>query len=599
MKILLYILIFQIALLEIFSRESFLDSLADIQKNIDENHSPECILRDALTFDSIVKHNNLEEYKAKSLQNLGVANWYNNENIIAVDYLYESIEKFEASQNYPEIVTAYIYLGLINAQNYNYDIAEQVYKKVYQISYEHNLAYEKAVANWNLAFIYQVIQKPDLGISYYYPALEILKSNDFSDYQRDFGLFLTYFYGGTLYETLAKYDSSAYVLNLAIKHSENISVANILPTVYEYLAKVILKQNYADSALTIANKAVETSIKSDNYEYIRDAYNTLSEIYEYKKNSDSALKYHKLCYRFADSVYINDARVISAKYELQSSQDDFDRKAKQSERIIFIGIISAVILIIFLVLIYSRYKIKQKYSEQLKSHIDIKNKFFRIISHDLKGPLSSFNTLSQLLLEDFDSFDKSEIKTQLQKIEKSSNQIYNLLLNLLKWAEVQTGSYYINKTNFNIADIIQEVAQIHENEYSLKEISIEFILEQHCSVYSDENMTEGILRNLISNAIKFTPNRGKIIIRSQKQNSYCRIEITDTGTGISNEDKLKIFKIDEKLSRRGTNNENGSGLGLNLAKEFVYLNDGEIAFHSELSKGTTFWFTLPLSKNLE
>lgn len=224
---------------------------------------------------------------------------------------------------------------------------------------------------------------------------------------------------------------------------------------------------------------------------------------------------------------------------------------------------------------------------------DTKTKLFSIISHDLKGPVYSFNNLSQFLSEYYYKFTDEEKKQHIDTLKISSGNVAKLLENLLSWARLQTENMRICTERINISDLLTKESELHTQALSEKNIKLQNTSNQEINVFSDAETLSTVVRNLLSNAIKFTPEGGKITIGATEAKDFVEISIADSGIGIKKEDKDKIFNVGIKHSTIGTNNEKGTGLGLNLCKEFLEKINGSIRFESEVGKGTTFYVRLP------
>jgi len=221
-----------------------------------------------------------------------------------------------------------------------------------------------------------------------------------------------------------------------------------------------------------------------------------------------------------------------------------------------------------------------------------KDKFFSIIAHDLKNPFNSILGLSNLLLQNFDSFENEKIKEILGFIDSTANQTYNLLENLLEWSKIQQGKLIPKFQKQNLKSIANEIEELHAEFAKNKNINLENNIRPEIEVFCDIEMTKTILRNLISNAIKYTRNNGNISITANWKESKYEIKIADNGLGIA-EDKIKdLFLIEKNSSTAGTNDERGSGLGLILCKEMAEKQGGKIWVESKLNLGSTVFFTL-------
>jgi PAS domain S-box-containing protein len=240
----------------------------------------------------------------------------------------------------------------------------------------------------------------------------------------------------------------------------------------------------------------------------------------------------------------------------------------------------------------------QEYSEQLKELVATKDKFFSIIAHDLKSPFNSILGLSEIIKNDARYLDIATIEQYAGIIYSTSNNTFRLLENLLDWARIQQSQMPFQPASLILKTIANEVIELSIEKANSKIIAIINYIPDNLIVMADRNMLNTILRNLISNALKFTSANGKVGIKAITKGNTTEISVEDTGTGIKQEDISKIFEIGSSFSKRGTENEKGTGLGLLLCKEFVEKHGGHIWVESEEGKGSTFFFTINNSESL-
>jgi signal transduction histidine kinase len=234
----------------------------------------------------------------------------------------------------------------------------------------------------------------------------------------------------------------------------------------------------------------------------------------------------------------------------------------------------------------------QKFSEELQDLNATKDKFFSIIAHDLKSPFNSITGLSEIILNEARHLDISAIEQYAGIINSTSANTYRLLENLLDWARVQQSRMPFSPGPVLLKNVINEVTELLIEQANSKMIAIISYVPENLIVLADENMLKTIFRNLISNAVKFTPVNGKVEINAIHHDNEIVISVRDNGTGIKSEDIGKLFKIGANFTKRGTENEKGTGLGLILCKEFVEKHGGDIRVESEEGKGSTFIFRL-------
>ncbi len=237
-----------------------------------------------------------------------------------------------------------------------------------------------------------------------------------------------------------------------------------------------------------------------------------------------------------------------------------------------------------------------KKSNELLNEANVtKDKFFSIIAHDLKSPIGAALSMSELLNNSYDTFSEEDKKYWMNALYQSTSTTFNLLENLLTWSRIQRNNINYNPELFDIHSIINENIQLLEASISKKRIVIDKEVGASLYVYADKEMVKFILRNILSNAIKFTPVNGKIKIKAEITSSdYITINIIDNGVGMDKEKVSNLFNLDYDISTKGTEGEKGTGLGLILCKEFIDKNKGKMWVEGEQGKGSAFSFTLPV-----
>lgn len=225
-----------------------------------------------------------------------------------------------------------------------------------------------------------------------------------------------------------------------------------------------------------------------------------------------------------------------------------------------------------------------------------KDKFFSIISHDLRGPLGSLKTLLDLMIDDFDSFTPEETVEYLSLLSNSAKNIFSLLENLLIWSRAQQGLIELNPSLNDVHSVSADALDVLKLQANTKKIALINNIKPKTLAYFDINLLTTVIRNLTSNSIKFTPENGSITlscVQTSDSPDFVTISVTDTGVGMTQEILYKLFRIDVTVTNTGTSGEKGTGLGLILCKEFVEKMSGKIWVESEIGKGSTFSFTLP------
>jgi len=241
----------------------------------------------------------------------------------------------------------------------------------------------------------------------------------------------------------------------------------------------------------------------------------------------------------------------------------------------------------------------QKSKKRYKKLNATKDKFFSIISHDLKNPFNTIIGFSGLIMNNYEKLEREKIKEFSKLIYEAANSSYEMMQNLFQWAKSQRGKLKPIVSKLNINELVDSNIKLFASELIKKELKIEYTPIDEPVILSDYNIIDTVLRNLLSNAIKFSNRNTSIIITVKKEPRFMQVSVSDKGIGIKEENKNKIFHIESGKSTYGTEQERGSGLGLILCKEFIELLEGKIWFESEEGKGSTFYYTVPFNSKSE
>jgi len=271
---------------------------------------------------------------------------------------------------------------------------------------------------------------------------------------------------------------------------------------------------------------------------------------------------------------------------------------------------SAIVVMVYIYLLKSRTNRLLKHQNQQISQANealrkseknlmelnaTKDKFFSIISHDLKNPFSSLLSISDLMVDSFDDTERQDHKAGFKKINQSVKHLLDLLENLLTWSRSQRGRIKYDPVRFNLSTLVQENINLHKLLAEKKGIMLISSEQDEVYAYGDRDMINSVIRNLVTNAVKFTEKDKKVEIQLKPRDKEVEVSIVDEGIGIAEEQMEKLFRIDEKFKSTGTAGEKGTGLGLIICREFVEKNGGEISVQSAPGKGSVFSFTIPMA----
>jgi signal transduction histidine kinase len=277
--------------------------------------------------------------------------------------------------------------------------------------------------------------------------------------------------------------------------------------------------------------------------------------------------------------------------------------------LIYFAIIAGLILLsAFFIILYKKEKNIRKYAallekkneeikiqnNKLEDIILAKDKFFSILAHNLKNPFWGILGLNKLLEENYYDFSDAKKKEIITRINSSVENVYKLFEDLLSWAKTQQSTIKPVKEKLNAAELFYNSIKPFEIRAKEKNVTITVKADNNISFSADKFMLETIIGNFVDNAIKFSKENSNVILRAFYDENEVSLSIEDAGIGIPSEKIEKLFKIDENISSKGTLQEEGTGLGLIISKEFVKLNNGEVIVESVLNEGTKFTIRLPI-----
>ena len=263
-------------------------------------------------------------------------------------------------------------------------------------------------------------------------------------------------------------------------------------------------------------------------------------------------------------------KIKSYLMELQKNKDTLEKNSKEMEKL----------------------NLQLLSSERLLKELNLsKDKFFSIIAHDLRSPFTSLLGFSDFLVREAESLTSDEIRTFAANIYKSANGVFRLLENLLEWSRLQTGRIEYAPSNFNLYNLVSEIIDLYQVNAARKKISLINNVPSDFHIFADKYMINTVIRNLVSNSVKFT-SFGEIIINAFEMGEFANVCVSDTGIGMSDSTLKKLFRFDEHIVLEGTHQEKGTGLGLVICKEFIVKNKGEIWVESEIEVGSKFCFKI-------
>ena len=541
----------------------------------------------------------------------------------AIKYYLKSLKLNDKLKNHEGIAHDFLDIGKLYYAQENYDSASKYFQnalKIYKLTDDKNGI---AVCYTNIGNAISDAGYYEAGLNYYAKSIELKeKIGD------PYGVAINLNNIGDSYVELEQYSKALMYFNQSLDIANKTNEKNLISVVLLNISRVQNKLKNYEKSILYAKKSMQIAHESGYLDYEISNLENLIDAYEGKGDIKEAHKYHKIYKKIEDSLQQIDkskkVQLFNALNELEEKEYTIDNLSKKNRKVqkeykkvrrttVFL-IVATIVFALLIILLIVEYTSKKKAfnllsekSHQIsrmnneiqeqRDHLNklnkTKDKFFSIIAHDLKNPFNSIKGFTELMIENNAEYDSEKRLKFLKIVRESSSKASSLLNNLLTWANAQSENFEFKPAKINLKNEIESVVTFLEIQAVNKDIKIINEVADDIYVKADSNMLRTILRNLISNAIKFTNPRGSVKISASEEDNFIKIAVKDSGVGIPKSELDKLFNIETKTSTSGTANEQGSGLGLVLCKDFVQKHGGVIKVKSELNKGSEFTFTLP------
>jgi len=534
---------------------------------------------------------------AYSKNNLGGIYLFLGDYSIAGEYFLDALKIFESIKDDRGIGYCTYNLGKLHQRQGNFNKAIRFYKRAFEYRVKENDKLGSTASLKRIAEIYFENQKFAESLEYYNRI-----ENIYRELKDKKGIAASLAGIGGIYceqgnfQKAREYKLKALEIELEIDNKEGI-IDN-----YIKLGFINAKEKNFTEALKSVNTALDLAKEIDLKIKVNESYEMLSEIYMRKKDYKNALYFFKKHILVKDSLFTTETAQQIAETEIKYNTEKREREneslkedIEQQLLIRHFSIAILILLILFELVLFIRYRQNKKLNAKLKDLNETKNRFFYILAHDLKNPFHSLQANTQLLLDESSSLSDEEIFTLIKQINSSSSRLLALTENLLDWSRVKTGTIDISPEDIDIHELILKNLELFTQISNSKNITLETKTKKGLYCNCDKYTIETVIRNLLDNAIKFSQEKSKVIVTCEKLDDLIKINVIDEGVGIDSSDLEKLFRIDIHFSTSGTKNEQGTGLGLILIKDFIEMNHGTIQVSSEIGKGSTFSFTLPQS----
>lgn len=561
-----------------------------------------------------------EDYLAEKahLQRLiGLIWYYKVDYVTSLEYFMESLDLCKQIGNKAGEAAALNNISIIYRDQDYLDKALELDLQVLEMRKQLDNFDDLAGSLNNVAVAYMDMEDYEKALDYFWQAVSVAKQHNITN-----SLDLCYNNIGALYLEKSELDSAFKYFNISLGYSTPLNHKQMMQNSMVLLGQYYLKIGNPQRAIECLERGLKLANEIQIVYEIEWVAESLHEAYAKVGNYSKAYEIHKLYKEMADSannlatiqkitkieaeISFNKERelekIVQDKSELEN-QLKFNRARQLRDIAITIGI--ALFFILTFMYRNNRTKTRdnkilqqqkaeiEKQKTQIETLNNTKDKFLAIIAHDLRNPLGGIYKLAEVVDTNYEFLSDEKLKKYIGNIRTTSDKVYELLDNLLQWALLQQGSIEVNKQEFSLDEVIRQNIELLKGVWLQKKISVVFENDGPCSVIADHKMINTVIGNLLTNALKFTPEHGKVSILVQNNRSSCIVSVTDTGVGISKADQEMLFEFGPEKSKIGKSKEKGIGLGLVLCKEFTQLNGGRIWVESEEGRGSSFYFSIP------
>ncbi len=556
----------------------------------------------------------LNEAKVKALNNMGLDYWYQENHASALTQFLEALSVVKDGDDIKMITVLNNNIALLYHSNKDYDTALEFYEVSKKYSLDNNNEKLQASIVLNIVGVYIAQERfveADRDID---KSIEIFEKFDSTEW-----LINAYLIKGDIAIGKDNYQIALEWLNKAEKLCNELDYGTGYTSVYKSLATVYLKLKDFNTAETYALKGLKISKELNITETVNKFHFILSDVYhekgDYKKAYEYLNDYQLLYEKSAKEKFKSGLSVALSKKKFENQKelliDEQNKAIAKQKNYVYLAIAALIVVLLFLLMIFRANRLQKKYTRELQEKQNAlilhdaelvesnktKDRLFSIIAHDLRGPIGSFHSLMELYLDN--SLSKEESNYILPKALQEIKGISRMLNNLLIWAKTQMTGIEVKKQNIDIQKTVEDTVLLLTPFADGKNIFIKNSIPKNIISYSDKNNINIVMRNLISNAIKFTNNNGEILIKLIEKDDKLQIEVRDNGVGMDLETLDKLFKKNNTDSTYGTNNEKGTGLGLSLSKEMVESNGGKLWVTSFPDQGSSIYFTIPIKSDLK
>lgn len=529
---------------------------------------------------------------------------------VAADYSFQALRKAVLLRDTAALIDGNNNLGIDLMYQENYPEALTYFNRVEQLAAASHDTLRLGHALNNIGLTLGYSGKTNEELLYYTRAAEL-----FLAIHEQEGYANTLLNTATAYTTLGRYADAEELYRKALTIYQDLQYLNAQSMVLQSMAENLMEAKHYNRGLYYAQQALALSETNGFKTESSSSLKLISQLYQHRKQFDSALLYLQKHQALETELFnvekVAISRDLEKRYQTELKEQQI-QELEQASRIQELEsqrvrqsrtgiIVVAGLLLITAIVLFSRFRLKQRTARlldeknaELQSMIGFKDRLFAIVSHDLKSPLSAFQMLTDNLNRNIHSISKEETAGYLQSLSETSRDVYAMLNNLLEWALTQTGNLPFRPTAMHCDEVCETAIQHVMSNAQLKHIQILNNIPNHCIAFADPSHVIIILRNLLANAIKFSPEGSCITVLCERSPATVVIHVKDHGIGIPQTELNRLFKSDGDVHTINQGHSGkGTGIGLILCRELVERNGGKIYVESVAGEGSDFYFTLP------
>lgn len=517
--------------------------------------------------------------QATCLMNIGIVHDLMGNRPMSLSYYDKALNYFLRLKDESGIANCKLNIGIILTKQKKYQTAcdhfleaAGIYKKTGNLNY-------LAASYINLGLAYKNLKDFDLAMDYHKKSFDI-----YTQLNDKYHICFYHLNMGELLLQLDRPGEAKKHLDEARELAEEMGVMELSARAYEFLSDYHSKTRNFESAyhMLLKSKTINDSIL----------------------NAETVEKVSQIQYHYEITRRENE----KVQLQQENIQQELQLTHRTSIMYILAGLLLVIAVLVVILVLWNRSKHRANIELEAKNRLILsqkdelvklnasKDKFLSILAHDIKNPLGAILGISDILNSDYPDLKEGERRGFIKDIHTSSTNLFEIINTLLNWSISQNGMISYQPREFTIGGLCQTSISKLQSIAKLKDVSLMNQADNELTVFADDNMIMTIIHNLICNAIKFSHRGGEILLSAEVKDGMAEISITDSGVGISSENQAKLFRYDQIYRSKGTSGETGTGIGLILCKDFIERNNGRIWVESEVNKGSSFKFTLPLVK---